>query len=220
MKSCINSKAVNLLLIIPFLFLSLFSHAQLLQPNLILSSGGTDDDDNSKITYDNDGNLYCVADYEGTPLFNDIVVPTFGSDNIILSKYDNQGNLIWGKTIAHASLVVVNSLSWNNGKLLMSGYFRNNLVFILTQNGIPDTLEYSGFFYDPFIAEFYEDGTLLNKMSFDCKIVNDITGIKYFGSNIMIYGYFEDTLRFNKENSYRSTICKHSIFIYLSQLFY
>ena len=200
MKSFIYSKSIKLLLVIPFLFISLVSNAQILNPNLILSSGGTGDDDTPKITYDNEGNSYCVAVYEEAPFFNHILVPTFGSDNIILSKYNSEGTFMWGKTIAYGYLIGLNSLSWTNGKLLMSGFFRNSLAFRLTQNEIPDTLEYSGFYYDPFIAEFDDDGTLLNKMSFDYKTVNEITGIKYFGPNILIFGYFEDTLQFNKEN--------------------
>lgn len=186
--------------IIPFLLLSLLGEAQTLSPNLIISSGGTGDDDLSKITYDNEGNLYCVAVYGNTPFFNHTVVPTFGSDNIILSKYNSEGIFLWGKTIVYGYLIGIHSLSWENGKLLMSGFFRNTLVFRLTQNDIPDSLEYSGSFYDPFIAEFNEDGTVLNKMSFDYNTVNEITGIKYFGSNILICGTFEDTFCFNQEN--------------------
>lgn len=199
-KSCNYVKTLILLLIIPFLFISLDSQAQILNPNLILSSGGTGDDDTPKITHDDEGNTYCIAVYEEAPFFNHILVPTFGSDNVILSKYNSEGTFLWGKTIVYGYLIGINSLSWENGKLIMSGFFRNNLVFRLTQNEIPDTLEYSGVFYDPFIAEFNEDGTLLNKLSFDYKTVNVITGIKYIGSNVLICGTFEDTLCFNKEN--------------------
>lgn len=199
-KSWNYSKFVMLFLIIPFLFLSLDSQAQKINPNLILSSGGAGDDDSPKITYDNEGNIYCVAVYSESPIFNHTVVSTFGTDNIILSKYNSEGTFLWGKTIVYGYLIGINSLSWENGKLLMSGYFRNSLVFRLTQNEIPDTLAYSGVFYDPFIAEFNEDGTVLNKMSFDYKTVNEITGIKFMGSNVLICGTFENTFCFNQEN--------------------
>lgn len=192
------SKTFQLIFVIPFLFLFLLCRAQTLNPNLTVTSGGTGDDDYSKITYDNNGNMFCVAVYQSTPNFNKTVVPTYGLKNIILSKYDSQGTFVWGKTIVYGTSIGINSISWQNGKLLMSGFFRENLIFKLNQNGDTDTLEYSGIFYDPFISEFLEDGTLLNKMSFENVV--GVIGIKYFGPTILICGSFEETLHFDIEN--------------------
>lgn len=190
-------RAYHLLIVLPLFIFFQEVHTQTLIPDLTIATGGEGRDDFSRFTFDYEGNLYCVGIYASDPYFNNSVVTTYGSRNIILSKYDVTGSLIWAKTIAHGLSLIPNSITWHNEKLCISGSFRGSLIFMQNQEGTTDTLVSIGFF-DAFISEFHTDGTLINKKGF--KNMNEITGMKYIDQNIVIAGTFDNYIEFNREN--------------------
>lgn len=183
--------------ILPFFLFFLFSDAQTLLPDLTISSGSAGRDSYSRIALDNEGNLYSIGVYSSSPYFNDILATTYGSKNIVLSKYDSNGAFLWAKTIGYGTSIYPITLTLNNEKLLIAGNYRGKLIFIKDLEGTLDTL-ISNAYYNTFIAEFETDGTLRNSKNFN-NIV-EIVKIDYLDQNIVFCGTFNSNVEFDHKN--------------------
>jgi len=199
MNTFLYSRFLKFVFILPFYLFFLFSDAQTLLPDITISNGSTSYDNYSKITLDNEGNLYCIANYSNNPFFNNTPVITFGSSNIILSKFDKDGTFIWCKTIAYGSNIVPSDIIWENEKITISGYFLSNLIFLKNNNTTRDTLKSNGH-YDVFVAQLQSDGTLIHKKSFGSSEEDKIVEMILINKNIVITGTFYNYIEFDPLN--------------------
>lgn len=199
MNTFLYSKFLKFVFILPFYFFFLFSEAQTLIPDITISNGSTGNDDYSKITLDNEGNLYCIANYSNNPFFNNTPVTTFESSNIILSKFDKNGTFIWGKTIAYGTLIFPCEITFHENKIYISGSFGFKLIFLKNNDTQTDTLQSKGS-YDFFLAKFESDGTLINKKNFGSTKEDKIVGMKFLNHNMVISGTFNNFIEFDTNN--------------------
>ncbi|PSK90402.1 SBBP repeat-containing protein [Taibaiella chishuiensis] len=69
--------------------------------------GGSDWDYGQSITLDNTGNVYVTGSFVDTAYFGATAtansVVSAGSTDVVLAKYDNNGNFIWGKAVGGSS---------------------------------------------------------------------------------------------------------------------
>lgn len=185
--------------ILPFFLFFQEVKAQSLIPDMTISNGSTSYDDYIKIALDKEGNLYSVGSYSSNPYFNDTLLTTYSSNNIILSKFDKNGTFIWGKTIAYGTNIVPSDIILENGKITISGCFLSNLIFLKNNNTSRDTLKSNGH-YDVFVAQFQSNGTLINKKSFGSTDEDIIVEMKLINQNIVITGTFNNYIEFDTFN--------------------
>lgn len=193
------SRFSKLVIILPFFFFFLFSEAQTLIPDLYSSSGSTSFDNNSKFTLDNDGNIYTISVYTGNAYFNNSLVLTYGTINLILSKYDIQGNFIWGKTIAYGSNGVPRDIKWYNGSVYICGNYGDTLILKNHNSTINDTIRSKGN-YDIFIAKFDSQGFLKSYKSYGSEFNESVNSIGILNNNIVLSGMFNNYIEFDTEN--------------------
>ncbi len=198
-----NSKKIprflKFIIILPFYFFFLFSEAQTLIPDLYSSSGSTSFDNNSRFTIDRDGNLYTVGVYSGNAYFNNSLVLTYGTKNLILSKYDTHGNFLWGKTIAYGSTGIPRDIIWNNGSLYICGNYSDILILKNQNSTINDTIRSKGN-YDIFIAKFDSQGFLKSYKSYGSEFNENLLSIGILNNNIVLSGVFNNYIEFDTEN--------------------
>jgi len=190
---CRFSKLVILLL---FFIIFQVVKAQTLIPDVYNASGSTGRDTYSRIALDNEGNLYSIGIYSSNPYFNDIAATTYGSKNIVLSKSDPNGSILWAKTIGYGSSIYPITLTLKNEKLLIAGNYRGRLILIKDLEGTRDTL-ITNSYYNTFIAEFETDGSLIKKLNYQNNF--EIVKIKYIDQNIIFCGNFESEIEFESE---------------------
>lgn len=162
-----------------------------------IGGGSTSDDAMSTITSDSTGNIYVAGRYWDQAIFGtDTLNKSYGSSSaLFLLKYNDNGQLIWKKSIEG------NGLKWAqkvkigpNGNLFLAGYFRNDL-------NIDQTIFPAEGLTDSFIAEFDTSGLLLTIKTFGTQGVARISGFG-FDSNENLYaaGHFEGKLKFANDS--------------------
>jgi gliding motility-associated-like protein len=92
--------------------------------------GSTGNESLGGIVVDDNNNIYLTGGYSALCKFSpSISTNTKGGFDIFLAKYDASGALIWAKTIGTATNnQVPNNIKYANGKLIISGFFKDSLI--------------------------------------------------------------------------------------------
>lgn len=149
---------------------------------------GTNSESSKDIEIDNSGNLYLIGNFAGTTLFDNVSRTTVGLNDIFLTKYDSNGNILWVKTfgsIRNESGQLVSIDSWGN--VYISGYFSGSLSF----DGVSKTSSGQD---DIFFAKYNSNGNLIRVISFggtENDYANDL--VQDTGNNIYLTGSFQAT---------------------------
>ncbi|PKP21064.1 MAG: hypothetical protein CVU04_02565 [Bacteroidetes bacterium HGW-Bacteroidetes-20] len=193
------SRFSKLVIILPFYFFFLFGEAQTLIPDLYYSSGSTSFDNNSRCTIDNEGNLYTIGRYSENAYFNNTLVTTYGISNFILSKFDIQGNFLWGKTIAYGSSGAPRDIIWFNGSIYICGNYSDHFIFRNNNSTIEDTISSKGN-NDFFIARYDSQGSIKSYKSYGNEFNESVRSIGILNNNIVLSGVFNNYIEFDTEN--------------------
>jgi len=119
------------------------------------SAGGTNDEDASSVVVDTAGDIYIIGYFEDTISFDSITLYSSGGKDIFLTKYNNNGNIIWAKSVGGSDNDWGLSLAVDaSGSVLVTGDFESPTIsfgsFVLT-NASNDNM---------FIAKYNQDGNV------------------------------------------------------------
>ena len=175
-----------------FLFYSFLGYGQVLNYDWITQIGGVKTDMGKSITVDNNGNIYCLGNFQGTCDFN----PDTGTDlhsasgsvsnfNLWLVKVDLYGNYIWGKQL-EGNFNYSYNLSIdhdNSGNIYISGEYRDSINF----DGTNKKISQGG--TDVFFAKYSSEGVFAWAKTIGGS-TNDVLGkmIVDNGGNILAVG--------------------------------
>lgn len=193
-----------------FILVKYTATGQLLWGNIISCayvSGEANDFDNEsfKIITDENSNVYVVGNYRGTIDF-DPSSEQFLLDNptdyyrFFIAKYDATGSFVDAKTVDGSALLEIyyQTLSIgikNNGNLIISGSFKDSIIFDATQ----PQYSFESESWNVFIAEYTNDLDFLQAKKIDayktnsCKIDHN--------NNIYLGGYFSGDADFDPSSS-------------------
>jgi len=155
------------------------------------SAGGSIDDRGQSITTDVAGNTYITGSFTSpTITFGSTTLTNTGSSDILIVKYDPNGNVLWAKSAGGQSDDISRSITTDaSGNIYITGYFCSsalvfgNITLVTGGRAI-------------FIAKFDTNGNVLWAKSaggsYDCgnSIATDISG------NVYITGDFTDQITF------------------------
>lgn len=163
----------------------------------VLQLGGNSTDYTTSVATDSIGNFYVGGYFYGTANFGGVSIsPTAGAD-AYLAKYDNNGQLIWVRSIHGNSFESVTSVAVDQvGNPYVTGNFQNTVM-------IGTTCLFSSSGNDIFLAKFDADGNSVwakqaggNGDDMPNSMVIDNS------SNVFVTGYFSGTAIFGDTNLY------------------
>lgn len=96
--------------------------------------GGTGNETGKLIDTDSDGNVILIndftADYDADPGLGETTLTNAGNNDVAISKFDSDGNLIWAKSIGGPDADVAYGLDVaNNGDIYIAGGFNGTADF-------------------------------------------------------------------------------------------
>ncbi len=101
--------------------------------NVLWSRGGygSEKDWANTVTTDDDGNVFIAGEFQSEELhLADYLVSNKGSYDIVLAKFDKNGNLLWANSFGEDIDDYGKSLIYSNGYIYLGGYFASkNLAF-------------------------------------------------------------------------------------------
>ncbi len=119
----------------------------------LLSDGGSDYDYLQGIVADEEGIFACMTFYGSTQI-GDSIFNSAGSQDIVLARYDLDGNFIWATHMGSPKTDYANAIDSDiNGNLLLTGHFYDSIAF-------SDTTVYAVSSSDIFLASFTAAGGL------------------------------------------------------------
>ncbi|MFY0625914.1 MAG: leucine-rich repeat domain-containing protein [Reichenbachiella sp.] len=108
----------------------------------VKSGGSTGSDDGNSVGIDISGNVYTLGEYNAAGNFGGNALTSFGGNDIVLAKYDTNGNLSWVKGIGDSSGDTGYDLVIDNvGSVIITGSFGGTVDFggsSLTASGTSD----------------------------------------------------------------------------------
>jgi hypothetical protein len=184
-------------LVVGFLFLGTTASAQV--GHLWSKSvGGTGNDGCQAIGYDNSNNVYTAGYYSGTidadPGAGTTNLTSAGNYDIVISKFDVNGNLVWAKSFGGSGNDVAFSMAVTGaGELYITGYFSGTAdfdpsagVYNLTAIGATET----------FILKMNSTGVSLWAKQFNGSVQGYDIQVDGYGQ-LYLTGYFGGTCDFN-----------------------
>ena len=118
-------------------------------------AGGTLHVGGFAIAVDVSGNSLVTGHFEGSAIFGDTTLTSFGGSDIFVAKYDGNGNLLWVEQAGGTNYEVGFGIAVDgSGNSLVTGWFMGTATFgntTLTNSGGPDI----------FIAKYDENGNFI-----------------------------------------------------------
>lgn len=193
--------------------------------------GGSTDDQGVGLAVDPIGNIILVSDFEspsitvGSETFsNSIYYPGYGRD-ILICKYDGNGNLIWAKTLTGDSAESVSDVAVDSdGSIVVSGKFLSPVLTdgdaILTNNKVAAlfVMKYSAsgnFLW----SDSWAGSSVNNGRSVSTDREGNVLLLANLGDNLMTFGSITLTCEFQSSavvkydqngNSVWATICANA----------
>jgi len=137
------------------LFASYLTIAQSSSIDWLIQNEATGDAFGTSITTD-DNFVYAAGVLTDTCYFGDTTLISKGSVDFYISKYDNEGKLMWVKQFGGSGYDRCNDIIYHNGHLYATGFFAGTLYFA-------DTMLISAGSYDMFLLDMDVNGNI-NKM--------------------------------------------------------
>ncbi len=110
------------------------------------SEGGTNDDYATSLTVDASGNTYLAGYFYSTTInFGSTILQNEAGNNVFVSKYDFQGNVLWAKSANETDMGQASSVAVDTaGNAYLAGYYSSstvsfdNITLTNTDNGFND----------------------------------------------------------------------------------
>jgi hypothetical protein len=139
------------------------------------------------VTTDVNGNIFIAGSYDApTITFGTFTLTNAGNVDMFLVKYNNNGNVLWAKSMGGISNDWAQTLACDDsGNILVSGYFRSSVInfdsFILNNAGVEDI----------FLVKYDNNGNVLwAKSAGGIKSDRVESVIADSAGNIIVGGYF------------------------------
>jgi biopolymer transport protein ExbD len=164
------------------------------------SVGTTTADASQSITVDASGNIYTTGYFQGTVDFDPgsgvTNLTTAGGNDIFITKFNTNGNLIWAKSIGGTSSDISYSIGVDaTGNVYTTGYFGGTADF--DPSGATANLTTNGSF-DFFISKLDSNGNFVWAKNIGSTSNDAAFGLKLDASgNIYLTGYFGGTVDFD-----------------------
>jgi len=92
----------------------------------LVNAGGPYWDSGKGVSVDNFGNIYVTGYFSGSASLGTIILPTIGSDDVLVAKLSSNGNWIWAKGIGGSGYDIPYGIaSDNTGNVCITGYFNS-----------------------------------------------------------------------------------------------
>ena len=142
------------------------------------------------------GNCYVTGFFQSTSSFSGTNLTSRGYDDILLAKYDINGNLVWARQAGGSDFDEGYALAVDAaGNCYVTGYFQGTATFGNT-NLTSDSRS-----FDSFVAKYDHDGTLLWVRPAGGSGSDFGYGIAVDGSgNVIVTGHFTGTANFSGTN--------------------
>jgi hypothetical protein len=176
----------------------------------VRQGGGPGSNTSAGITLDEEGNVFITGWFAEEIQFGDIILESYGSYDMFVVKYNNEGDVQWGRRAGGDLDDYGNRLTVNiEGDVIISGSFRGSAHF-----GESETIESYGD-RDIFIALYGNDGTFYWVEQYGGKGEDRGYGIDCdaFG-NIYFTGFFNGICFFGDHEIYSPAITS----IYVTKL--
>jgi hypothetical protein len=142
-----------------------------------------------------DNYCYLVGEFQGElEIDNKIINANYAS--AFVAKFSTDGKCIYLHHLMQGSEIEVKDIIVDDEKIFITGNFWNSI------NG-NDIKYYSKGGYDIFLAIFNENMRLKSMTALGGPLMDEVSGITKFGSNVVMYGNFEGNLLVN-ENEFKS----------------
>ncbi|MES2764751.1 MAG: SBBP repeat-containing protein [Bacteroidota bacterium] len=95
------------------------------------STGGTESDVGSDITFDNEGNVYLGGWFSSKIIFGNIELNNtkFGSSDLFIVKYDTQGKVLWAKSVGGNSFEGLGDIELDtSSNIYITGIFDSPII--------------------------------------------------------------------------------------------
>ena len=172
--------------------------------------GSNDDDEVVSVAVDNAGNVYVVGyyfmaiDFDPDSINSFVLTPT-GSSSGFIWKLDSSGNFVWAKSLDGTGLVGINCIKLNAS---------NNIFICGTLNGTADLDPSAGTFnlssassnVNGFISRMDSAGNLMYAAALSGSFANPKSIALDPSGNIIISGFFKDTMDFDPGSGIYSVI--------------
>ncbi|RFS13320.1 SBBP repeat-containing protein [Emticicia sp. C21] len=162
-------------------------------PNMlaIVSEGGTNLDYGQDIALDASGNIYITGYFSGTTIFGGTSIPSKGSRDIFVAKYNKSGTLQWVQTPGGTNDNSARSIALDgNGNIYITGEYSGSATF-------GATTIYSNGSSDIFLAKYNNNGIVQWVQSAGGLLAEVSSSIAVDGSgNAYITGSYSGTATF------------------------
>jgi hypothetical protein len=186
-----------------FLFLVVFavvfaqnSQAQDVIPAMLISAGGTINDEGRHIAYDIDGNIYVCGDFGGTATFGTTTLTSAGNNDIFLAKYNSNGDLQWAKRAGGTGSDRAYGITVSATEVYISGDFEGTANFNTPSATGSNELTSAGN-RDIYLAKYISNGDFQWAKRAGGTSDDIVYGVAVSGTEVYIAGYFNGTANFN-----------------------
>ncbi|NOU46786.1 MAG: T9SS type A sorting domain-containing protein [Bacteroidales bacterium] len=177
------------------------------------TSFGTSDTFGVDIAIDSDGNVYLAGLYAGPFIIEGIIFPGGSQSRIFLMKFNNNGELIWAKSIGNNNTYVNAIEIDSDNNIFLGGNFQNSISIgdsIYTVRG------QSGFDSDMLLIKLSSDGEVLSVKNPGSTSVEFIYDLSINSDGIYVAGHLGgstiefDSLVYNSPKNNLGCIFKYS----------
>lgn len=95
----------------------------------VISEGGIEDDFGNSITSDPSGNIYVAGTFDSSMTFMGTNYDAAGLLDAYVAKISPAGTLVWLKTFGGSQFDGIKHVRYNNGKLVITGFFQGDATF-------------------------------------------------------------------------------------------
>ncbi|MCF8371808.1 MAG: PKD domain-containing protein [Bacteroidales bacterium] len=195
--------------------------AQVPQLDWVQSYGGQSNDEGKLLAVDSLGNVYSLGTFKDTCFFpqaqGQSPIPAIGNNDILISKFDGNGNLIWVRNLGGSSLIQAYSFDIDAvGNIYILGTFQSSIDFD-PGPGVVNTTPVSGM--DMFTLKLTTNGDFVW-----VKTLGDSSPITpsylFVDEDGIIYttGYFIGTVDFDPGPGIANLTCSKYMSLFISRM--